>query len=148
MPPHFIMEYEPMAEMPRFEAKEKMVLLAAFEATYHDNITPMTPGMVPLIMDTGASISLSPHKTDFISPIQPIQNVAIKGIASGLTVEGTGDLSYTYVNDDGEEQTIVLRGCLYVPQCAVRLICPHQSRAETKNPKDGFNAPNYHPQWE
>jgi hypothetical protein len=78
-----------------------MVLLAAFEATYHDAKTPLTPDMVPLIIDTGARISLSPHKMDFISPIQPVQRISIKGIASGLAVEGIGDLCYSFHNDSG-----------------------------------------------
>ncbi len=84
-------------------------MLAAFEATYHDSTTPLTPDMVPLILDTGVSIFLSPYKTDFISPIHPVQNIQIKGITSGLTVEGMGDLSYTFCNDNGDLQTMVLR---------------------------------------
>jgi hypothetical protein len=128
-----------------FDNKEKLVMLSVFEATYHDTLTPLTPDMVPLIIDTGASISLSPHKTDFLTPIRPVQNVQIKGIASGLTVEGVGDLFYTFRNDNGELQTMVLRDCLYVPQCVVRLICPRQIGAETKNPADGFNATYINP---
>jgi hypothetical protein len=95
-PPRPVTEYESMEHFSPKSSKEKMVVLAAFEATYQDSITPMSPDMVPLIIDTGASISLSPHKSDFISPIRPVQNVTIKGIASGLTVKGVGDLSYTY----------------------------------------------------
>lgn len=96
--------------------------------------------MVPLIIDTGASISISPYRSDFISPIRPVQKVQIKGIASGLTVQGIGDLQYKIYNDNGEEQLILLRNSLYVPQCTVRLICPRQIGAETKHPLDGFNA--------
>jgi hypothetical protein len=103
--------------------KEKMVQLAAFEATYHYSITPMISDMVPLIINTGASISLNPHKSDFTTLIRPVQHITIKGIALGLTVKGVGDLSYTYHNDNGEEQTMILRNCLYVPQCVVQLIC-------------------------
>jgi hypothetical protein len=144
-PPRFVTEYEPMTHRQAFENKEKLVMLSAFEATYHDSITPLTRDMVPLIIDNRASISLSPHKTDFISPIRPVQNVQIKGTASGLMVEGVCDLSYTFHNDNGELQTMVLRGCLYVPQCVVRLICPRLIGAETQNPVDGFNATHINP---
>lgn len=120
-------------------------MLAAFEATHHDSITPLTPDMVPLILDTGVSIFLSPCKTDFISPIHPVQNIQIKGITSGLTVEGMGDLSYTFCNDNGDLQTMVLRDCLYDPQCVVCLIFPCQIGAEIQNPRDGFNAMHINP---
>jgi hypothetical protein len=114
-PPKLPTLYEPETEMNPVTSKEKLVLLVAFEAMFHDAKTPLTPDMVPLIIDTGASISISPNKSDFISPVKPVQKVHIKGIASGLQVEGNGNLSYTFYNDDGEEQTILLKGCLYVP---------------------------------
>jgi hypothetical protein len=137
-------EFDPINPISSAQAKEKIIQLAAFEATYHDNLTPMTPDMVPLIFDTGASISLSPYKSDFIGPIHPTQNVTIKGIAAGLKVCGVGDLSYTFLNDDGEEQQHILRNCLYVPDCVDRLICPRQIGAETQHPSDGLNATHAH----
>jgi len=100
----------------------------------------MTPDMVPLVFDTGASITITPIKTDFIGPIKPVQHVQIKGIASGLQAAGIGDVSYSFVNDSGATQTLCLRNCLYVPDCVVRLICPRQIGAETGNPADGLYA--------
>jgi hypothetical protein len=93
-PPVFPTLYKPETHPSSIECKEKLVLLAAFEATYHDSKTPISPDMVPLIIDTGASISISPYRSDFTTPIQPVQKVTIQGIASGLTVEGIGDLQY------------------------------------------------------
>ena len=139
-PPRPVREYEPTCPLTPFLAKEKLVQLAAFEATSHDSITPMTPDMVPLILDTGASVSITPFLSDFITPLQPVQHVTIKGIASGLKAEGIGDVSYTFMNDSGMEQTLVLQNCLYVPQCVVRLICPRQIGATTGDPDDGFYA--------
>lgn len=69
-----------------FDAKEKLVQLATFQATYHYSITPMSPDMVLLILDTGTSISLTPYKADFITPIRPVQRVTIKGTVAGLEV--------------------------------------------------------------
>jgi hypothetical protein len=63
--------------------------------------------MVPLIIDTGASITVSPYETDFVSTIKPVQAVEIKGIAAGLMVHGFGDVSYTFKNDDNELQTMI-----------------------------------------
>jgi len=129
----------------RSNYKEKLLQLAVFEATFHDSVTPTTPDMVPLIMDTGASILITPYKTDFITPIRPVQHVTIKGIASALIVQGVVNVSYNFRNDAGEEQSLTLRNCLYVPQFAVRLICPRQIGAETGIAADGFNAQHENP---
>jgi hypothetical protein len=87
--------------MDTFQVREKMVQLAVFQATFHDSITPMTPDMVPLILNTGASVSISPFKSDFITPIHPVPNIIIKGIASGLSVQGVGTISYSFLNNEG-----------------------------------------------
>jgi hypothetical protein len=144
-PPIIPTQYEPDISRSPIECKEKLVLFAAFEATYQDSKSPISPDMVPLILDTGASISISPYRSDFVSTIRPVQKVQIKGIASGLTVEGIGDLQYKIINDAGEEQTLFLKNSLYVPQCIVRLICLRQIGAETNNPLDGFNALSENP---
>jgi len=96
-----------------------MVRLQAFQATFEGFITPMTPDMIPLILDTGASISITPFKSDFITPIKPIQHVSIKDIASGLTATGIGDVSYSFVNEVRETKQLLLRNCLHVPSCTV-----------------------------
>jgi hypothetical protein len=101
--------------------------------------------MVPLIIDTGASVTITPFKTDFISPIQPVQPTQIQGIASGLQVVGKGDVSYTFKNDLEHSQTITLTDCLYVSQCSVRLLCPHQIGLSTGHSSDGFNALSNNP---
>jgi hypothetical protein len=129
-----------MANTIPVNSKKKLIELAAFEATYHDAKTPISANTVPLIIDTGASISVSPYRTDFISPIRPVQNVEIKGNASGLTVCGFGDISYTFYNDLHQLQTMVLKDCLYVPQCTARLLCPRQLGQTTGCPTDGFTA--------
>jgi len=96
--------------------------------------------MVPIILDTGASISISPYSTDFIGEIKPVQNITLKGIASGLTVTGIGTIQYTFQNDSNEHQQITLNQCLYVPQCSVRLLCPQQIENTTGFPDYGLNA--------
>jgi hypothetical protein len=100
----------------------------------------MLPDTVPLIFDTGASISITPYPTDFISPICPVQYLQIKGILSGLYVHGIGDVSYTFTNNNNVQQTMIIRNCLCIPQCVVQLICPQQIGAETVHPKDGLYA--------
>jgi hypothetical protein len=89
--------------------------------------------MVPVIIDTGASISISPYATDFVDEIRPVQNVTLKGIASGLNIAGIGTIQYRFTNDATETQTITLEHCLHVPQCTVRLLCPPQIGVTTSN---------------
>jgi hypothetical protein len=132
--------FQPLVHHSPLYNKEKLLQLAAFEATYQDAKTPISPDMVPLIMDTGASVTVTPYKTDFISAVKPVQAVEIKGIATGLQVKGIGDVSYSYHNDKNELQTMILRDCLYVPHCTARLLCPRQISVETGNKLDGFNA--------
>jgi hypothetical protein len=68
--PHIVDTYQPLQENIPAENKHKLLLLLAFKATYHVNITPLTPDMVFLVIDTGASISITLFKKDFISPIK------------------------------------------------------------------------------
>ncbi len=68
-------EYSPEQQLTAFQAKEKLVQVVTFQATFQDSVTPMTTGIVPLILDTGASISITPFKSDFITPIRPVQHV-------------------------------------------------------------------------
>jgi hypothetical protein len=120
--------------------KERLLQLAAFEASYHDAKTPITPDAFPIIIDTGASISITPYATDFITKITPVQDLEIKGIASGLKVLGSGSVKYTFYNDDGALETLNLKYCLYVPQCTARLLCPRQLGASFGHTNDGFNS--------
>jgi len=142
--PQIVQQYPPAMTAPTQTNKLFLLRLAAFEATYANNITPLSPDSYPLILDTGASISVTPYKTDFISPIRPIQSLEIQGIASGLQVQGSGSVQYKFYNDAGHPQTIVLKHCLYVPQCTARLICPRQLCIQSTNPQDGFNSTGTH----
>jgi hypothetical protein len=99
--PRLLPTYPPPIPEIDIDHKKTLLLLAAFEATYHNNITPISPDMHPLVIDTGASITVTPYLTDFISPLKPVQSIEIKGIASGLMVKGYGDVCYNFYNDTG-----------------------------------------------
>lgn len=137
--PRHVPTYTPLSPM-HPDNKLLLIKLAAFEATYHNALAPMSPDMVPLVIDTGASISITPYKTDFIGHIHATQPIEIKGITSGLQVQGYGTVCYTFQNDNGTLQTLNLTHCLYVPHCTARLICPRQLGIESKNPLDGYNS--------
>jgi hypothetical protein len=104
--PRIVPQYPPGIASTQHDNKEKLLLITAFEASYRGSPTPISPDMVPIIIDTGASITITPYKTDFISDIRPVQRLEIKGIASGLSVEGYGTVSYSFYADDGSLQTL------------------------------------------
>jgi hypothetical protein len=96
--------------------------------------------MVPLVIDTGASVTVTPYVTDLTSAITPVQLVEIKGIAEGLQVRGNGTVCYNYYNNAGDLVNLTIPNCLYVPQCTARLLCPRQVATITQHPDDGFYA--------
>jgi hypothetical protein len=46
--------------------------------------------IISLILDTGASISVSNCAADFVTAIRPVQHTTLKGIAAGLAIKGLG----------------------------------------------------------
>jgi hypothetical protein len=101
------------------EAVEIRKQITAYEASNEGLPTPMTPNEVQIIIDTGASISITNTKSDFITDITRVQPSTLKGIASGLSIEGIGSVAYTFKNDNGRYQEIILDNVLYVPKCSV-----------------------------
>jgi hypothetical protein len=89
--------------------------------------------VISLILDTGASVSVTNCSADFITAIRPIQHTTLKGIAAGLTIKGLGTVRYTVRDDSGREHTITIPEVLYVPDCPSRLLCPRQVLSSTQD---------------
>jgi hypothetical protein len=100
---------------------------------------PYAIGSAPICIDTGASASISNCKDDFID-LRPVQNLHLKGIATGLPIEGIGTLNWTIATDSGTNVTLQIRNALYVPSCPMHLLSPQQLVRQTKCSGDGFNA--------
>jgi hypothetical protein len=92
-----------------------------------------------ICVDTGASVSLSMKKSNFVH-LLPIQNLEISGIASGLKVEGIGILKWSIRDDDNNEIHLFIKDALYVPSAPMGLLCPQQIAQKTKVKNDGFQA--------
>ena len=75
-----------------------------------------------IIVDSGASLSISPHKSDFIGPIQPV-NLRLGGMADGMIIEGRGKVEWSFKTQNGKTLTIKTL-CYYVPDCKARLLSP------------------------
>jgi len=131
---------EQHAPTERYSGKERITLqnkLIALQSRIDlSNTLGLTPDEVMLIFDTGASISISNSKDDFIGEITPIKRMRISGIAKGLEVNGHGTVEYTVLDDKGETLTIRIEGVLYVPHCPARLICPQQLITQSNKRKE------------
>jgi hypothetical protein len=100
--------------------------------------TAFLPTTFVLAVDTGASITITPNRVDFVSPIRSVQPTVLQGIGAGLSVRGIGTVVYCFQRDSGDEVTVQLENTLYVPDCGVRLLCPRHLAASTGFDGDGF----------
>lgn len=113
IPPKRAVMYEPTThELTAYTAATLRVKLQAYEAAYDGMKTPFTPNEAHLVIDTGASISITNCKSDFTTPVDPVQPATLKGIASGLSIEGIGSVQYSFLTDDGTMQDLTLHSVI------------------------------------
>jgi hypothetical protein len=91
---------------------------------------------MPVVFDTGASISVSPRKDDFISWEQygDNNNIQLNGITASTRVCGIGTIRWTLYDDEGRRHDIETKG-YYVPDARVRLFSPQRLLHERKSGK-------------
>ena len=58
------------------------------------------------IIDSGASLSITPYKSDFIKELQMIQVLEVKSIASRLSIDGMGLVEYWVPLDNRNQTTL------------------------------------------
>ena len=81
-----------------------------------------TSSSFSVIWDSGASITITPNKDDFIGPIvKPSTITQLKGIAKGLRIEGQGNDEWSFHDTFGNLRTLTLPA-YYVPKVRVRLL--------------------------
>jgi hypothetical protein len=81
---------------------------------------------MPIVFDTGATISISPDPTDFVSwESKGNTGHVIRGIASNTNVEGIGIVRWILHDDTGRRHTIETTA-YYVPDSRVRLFSPQR----------------------
>lgn len=79
--------------------------------------------MFPIILDTGASVSISPIKEDFIGGIHELENETIRGFAHDLKISGYGRVRWK-LKDVFNNEMVVETNALYIPEGDVRLFSP------------------------
>jgi hypothetical protein len=79
---------------------------------------------VPLVLDTGASFSLSPFTSDFVCGPHTSQDTAMTGIADSVSrLKGIGTVEWPIVDIFGRCRTVSTQ-TYYVPTADIRLFSP------------------------
>ena len=91
----------------------------------------------PVVFDTGASITISPHKDDFVHldcSTSAINAISVKGLDSESTVEGVGTIRLRVHTDQGYHR-IIETTAYYIPSARIRLLSV--CRYQYENPNQG-----------
>jgi hypothetical protein len=80
-------------------------------------------GDVPLVINTGASISISPLRSNFVNGVVVSKTNALQGLSDGAHVQGEGMVSWTLQDNEGAIKRIKTKA-LFVPLAKVRLLSP------------------------
>ena len=79
----------------------------------------------PIVIDSGASSSATPFKTDYIAGTYKIlDGVVISGIASGLEAKGIGSVIYKIKDDNGIPIDLQIDKVLHLENLPTRILSP------------------------
>jgi hypothetical protein len=120
---------------------DKLCYLTAWQSSMATNTKLMKFfSEYAVCIDTGASCSISNNKSDFLTFAPSTSSTVLKGIGSGLSILGTGTIKWKILNDDGDEISLHLHNCLYVPDAPMSLLSPQHMAQQTSSFSDGFNS--------
>jgi hypothetical protein len=77
----------------------------------------------PIVLDTGASISLTPYREDFMGDIEKCKMKKLNGLTDSTAIMGQGKVAWTIVDVFGVIRTIRATA-YYVPDATIRLFSP------------------------
>ena len=101
-----------------------------------------------LIFDTGATISVTPHLSDFIEPPEQSEDSHLNGLSHTARIAGIGRVKWILTNDDGTTRELVTLA-YHIPTSNVRLFAPIAYLKQLKNQDRQSNGrrshkPNFH----
>ena len=79
----------------------------------------------PVVLDTGASFSLTPFEDDFVALIVSTSSKEMKGIADSLRIQGVGTVSRS-IRDILSRIWTVTTQAFYVPDADIQLFSPQR----------------------
>jgi hypothetical protein len=95
---------------------QKVLLVAYASGATATQPMAFSPHAKPICIDSGASMSVSNNKDDFVD-LRPIHNQHLSGIATGLPIASIGTIKWPLMTDSGKEVDLYIHHSLYVPQC-------------------------------
>ena len=69
----------------------------------------------PVIVDTGATITITPFLTNFMTPLTTTEGAVLQDLTKGLSIKGSGHVRWCLTSDDGDNMTLTI-AAFYVPQ--------------------------------
>ena len=78
---------------------------------------------VPIVIDTGASFSLTPFMENFVSPLEPADTDSMSGLADSVKVHGMGWVEWS-IRDTFGQVALNKTKAYYVPSAEIRLMSP------------------------
>ena len=83
------------------------------------------PSSFPVILDSGASLAISPSEEDFVGPITYYTSErSLGGMAGGMAIKGIGKIAWSYKTPTGI--LTIHSKCYYVPTASARLLSPQR----------------------
>ena len=68
----------------------------------------------PIIIDTGASLTITGNKMDFLpNTYHEVNALKLGGMAAGARIEGLGNVAWIFPCDNGESLAIITK-CYYI----------------------------------
>ena len=116
--------------LPRYFANVHEVVGSVYQAV-------VNPKSTPLIVDTGASCCITPHKSDFVDGTYTTSEVKIKDLSGLNSVAGKGLIRWRVRDTKGRIQTLEIEG-YHIPKASVRLMSP-QSVIKSLGGSGGIN---------
>ena len=110
LPPHCV---------PAITRPQKEAIYQA--ATTLQPATDSADGTFPVVWDSGASVSITPSKADFITFTSKSALSSLNAVANGHTVRGEGFVKWSVRDDRGNLRTLKVKA-YYVPASKVRLL--------------------------
>ena len=92
----------------------------------------MTSDGVPIVIDSGASTSVTPFREDFVDHIIRLDNQKVDGITKEAVIEGVGPVKWTFFDDFGNKG-VMRTMCFYMPNAKIRLFSPQKYLMDKKS---------------
>ena len=119
-----VCSYVTLPVMRTFKAGSDYIHKVFMSAPQHTSSLMDKEDKFNVIWDTGASVSITPNKNDFIEFNSNIENSYLEGVSKDLKVEGQGVVQWNMVDVNGKIRKMKVKA-LYVPTCNLRLLRPH-----------------------